>query len=141
MRCTRRPFISGKVNTFTLTRKGVARLELVEELGVARDVRLLGPIALLAALLISERDDALEVVRTERAEHVVEVVALRQRLLLGVRGEIGGELAVLLQRIPQVVDRELVVLRDGEGLDVFALEELGGVSVLKCLALPSCRRP
>ena len=141
MRCTRRPFISGKVNTFTLTRKGVARLELVEELGVAHYVRLLRSIALLAALLISERDDALEVVRTERAEHVVEVVALRQRLLLGVRGEIGGELAVLLQRIPQVVDRELVVLRDGEGLDVFALEELGGVSVLKCLALPSCRRP
>ena len=141
MRCTRRPFISGKVNTFTFTRKGVARLELVEELGVARYVRLLRSIALLAALLISERDDALEVVRTERAEHVVAVVALRQRLLLGVRGEIGGELAVLLQRIPQVVDRELVVLRDGEGLDVFALEELGGVSVLKCLALPSCRRP
>ena len=76
------------------------------------------------ALLVRMVHDLRKILGLQRVEHVEEVLA-RRTFAGGIGGrEVGAELGVLLQLGPEAADRELVILRHLNGVDVGLLHQL-----------------
>ena len=62
--------------------------------------------------------DLLQVLGLQRVEHVEDVLA-RRTFACGIGGgEVGAELGIFLQLRPEAADRQLVILRHLDGVDV-----------------------
>ena len=68
--------------------------------------------------------DLAQVIGVDRVEHIEKVVAVGQLVVRHLGGEVNVELRVVLQRWPELLDRELIILWDLDGLHLLLLQQL-----------------